>query len=164
MMTIGDQKYPDHNSGETEVITKSSIHQSRKKERMETKVISKANTGRTTMIYSSQINHATTVHKLQGRTFDRLVIAEPSMVKNGAYVVLSRCTQAYITGYMTKSLVGMNGRSVFYITGYNTKAQQKEENVAFEAVSRVLVENLEKQVSEGIKLCSNHHSWANKEP
>ena len=36
------------------------------------------------------VNHATTGHKLQGKTMDSLVIAEWSHVKNWAYVVLSR--------------------------------------------------------------------------
>ena len=36
------------------------------------------------------INHATTGHKLQGKSMDALVIAEWSKVKNWAYVVLSR--------------------------------------------------------------------------
>ncbi len=35
-------------------------------------------------------NHATTGHKLQGKTVKSLVIAEWSKVKNWAYVVLSR--------------------------------------------------------------------------
>jgi hypothetical protein len=36
------------------------------------------------------INHATTGHKLQGKSMDELVIAEWSSVQNWAYVVLSR--------------------------------------------------------------------------
>ena len=36
------------------------------------------------------INHATTGHKLQGKSMDALVIAEWSKVKNWAYVVISR--------------------------------------------------------------------------
>ena len=36
------------------------------------------------------LNHATTGHKLQGKSLDELVIAEWSKVKNWAYVVLSR--------------------------------------------------------------------------
>jgi hypothetical protein len=36
------------------------------------------------------VNHATTGHKLQGKTVEKLVIAEWSKVKNWAYVVLSR--------------------------------------------------------------------------
>ena len=36
------------------------------------------------------LNHATTGHKLQGKSMDQLVIAEWSKVKNWAYVVLSR--------------------------------------------------------------------------
>jgi hypothetical protein len=36
------------------------------------------------------VNHATTGHKLQGKTVESLVIAQWSKVKNWAYVVLSR--------------------------------------------------------------------------
>jgi hypothetical protein len=36
------------------------------------------------------VNHATTGHKLQGKTVKALVIVEWSRVKNWAYVVLSR--------------------------------------------------------------------------
>ena len=36
------------------------------------------------------VNHATTGHKLQGKTMDQLIIAEWSKMKNWAYVVLSR--------------------------------------------------------------------------
>jgi len=40
----------------------------------------------------------------------------------------------------------MNGASVIYVTGYQVKAQQNEELVAFEKVSGVMVKILEKQV------------------
>ena len=36
------------------------------------------------------LNHATTGHKLQGKSVDQLVVAEWSKTKNWAYVVLSR--------------------------------------------------------------------------
>ena len=38
------------------------------------------------------MNHATTGHKLQGKTLKQLVIAQWSAMKNWAYVVLSRVT------------------------------------------------------------------------
>lgn len=47
----------------------------------------------------------------------------------------------------TNVMVGMNGRSVLYVTGYQVKSQQQEEMRAFEAVSRVFVALLERQVS-----------------
>ena len=40
--------------------------------------------------FSVVVNHATTGHKLQGKTVESLVIAEWSRVKNWAYVVISR--------------------------------------------------------------------------
>jgi hypothetical protein len=36
------------------------------------------------------LNHATTGHKLQGKSLDQLVVAQWSKTKNWAYVVLSR--------------------------------------------------------------------------
>ena len=41
-------------------------------------------------VFPVVINHATTGHKLQGKSLDELVIAEWSAVKNWVYVVLSR--------------------------------------------------------------------------
>ena len=45
----------------------------------------------------------------------------------------------------TNVIVGMNGRSVFYVTGYNVKSQQKEERSAFEEISKVMVKALKNQ-------------------
>ena len=42
------------------------------------------------LYFSVVVNHATTGHKLQGKTVESLVIAEWSRVKNWAYVVISR--------------------------------------------------------------------------
>jgi hypothetical protein len=42
--------------------------------------------------------------------------------------------------------VGINGRNIFYNTGYQVKAQQKEERHAFEKVSAVLCKVIQKQV------------------
>ena len=47
-------------------------------------------------------------------------------------------------------LVGMNGCSVFHVTGYNVKSQQREERMAFQKVSEVLVRLLESAVSLGL--------------
>jgi hypothetical protein len=57
--------------------------------------------------------------------------------------------QAHLTstlGCNTNVMVGMNGRAVFYVTGYNAKSQQKEERVAYEKVSEVLTKVFRKQV------------------
>jgi hypothetical protein len=43
--------------------------------------------------------------------------------------------------------IGMNGRSIFYCTGYQAKSQQKEERQAFEQVSKVLCKVIRRQVS-----------------
>jgi hypothetical protein len=45
--------------------------------------------------------------------------------------------------------IGMNGRSVLYSTGYQVKAQQKEERAAFEKVSNVLCKVIQNQASTG---------------
>ena len=57
-------------------------------------------------------------------------------------------------GCNTNVIMGMNGRSVFCVTGHNVKSQQKEERAAFEKVSDVLVRSMEKQVSFVIQLCA----------
>ena len=51
-----------------------------------------------------------------------------------------------LLGCNNNVMVGMNGCSVFYVTGYNVKSQQKEERHAFEQVSKVIVKLLRKQV------------------
>jgi len=51
-----------------------------------------------------------------------------------------------LLGWNNNVLGAMNGASVIYVTGYQVKAQQKEELVAFEKVSGVMVKILEKQV------------------
>lgn len=43
-------------------------------------------------------------------------------------------------------MVGMNGQSVFYVTGYNVKAQQKEERAAFQKVAEAILGVLKRQV------------------
>jgi Helitron helicase-like domain at N-terminus len=48
----------------------------------------------------------------------------------------------------TNVMVAMNGASVFYVTGYNAKSNQKEEKAAFEVISEVVVKHLEKQVCQ----------------
>ena len=55
-------------------------------------------------------------------------------------------TQLFLTN--TNIMFGMNGQSVFYVTGYNIKAQQKEENFAFENVSNTIMKTLQKQEKE----------------
>ena len=42
-------------------------------------------------------------------------------------------------------LLGMNGAAVFYVTGYQAKATQKEERMAFQTVSEILITALEKR-------------------
>ena len=51
-----------------------------------------------------------------------------------------------LLGCNSNVLVGMNGRSVIYVTAYNAKSQQKEERSAFEQVSQVLIKIIQNQV------------------
>jgi hypothetical protein len=51
-----------------------------------------------------------------------------------------------LLGCNSNVMVGMNGRSVMYVTGYNAKSQQKEERTAFEKVSEILIKILRNQV------------------
>ena len=46
----------------------------------------------------------------------------------------------------TNVLLGISGRILHYVTCYHSKAQQKEENRAFEKISEILLKNLKKQV------------------
>ena len=56
-------------------------------------------------------------------------------------------TLTSLLGCNNNVMLGMNGRLVLYVTGYNVKSQQKEERFAFEAVSSVLLKLLQTQVS-----------------
>jgi hypothetical protein len=60
-----------------------------------------------------------------------------------------------LLGCNNNVMCGMNGRSVFYVTSYNVKKQQKEERNAFERLSRVIVKSLEKQVRIDIGMLLN---------
>ena len=52
-----------------------------------------------------------------------------------------------LLGCNNNVMVGMNGRLVLDVTGYNVKSQQKEERVAFEKVPELLVKIFRNQVS-----------------
>jgi hypothetical protein len=56
-------------------------------------------------------------------------------------------TLTSLLGCNNNVMLGMNGRLVLYVTGYNVKAQQKEERSAYEAVSKVVVKQIQSQVS-----------------
>ena len=51
-----------------------------------------------------------------------------------------------LLGANNNVMVGMNGRSVFYVTGYQTKLQQTDERELFTQVSNALMKVMEKQV------------------
>ena len=51
-----------------------------------------------------------------------------------------------LLGCNNNVLVGMNGRAVFYVTSYNVKSQQKEETLAYEKVTEIMLKIMRKQV------------------
>jgi hypothetical protein len=56
-----------------------------------------------------------------------------------------------LLGCNTNVLVGMNGVSVLYVTGYNVKSNQKEERVVYERISQTVVKVLEKRENSNIE-------------
>jgi hypothetical protein len=58
-------------------------------------------------------------------------------------------------GCNSNVMLGMNGRAVMYVTGYNTKSQQKEERAAYEKVSEILIKILQKQVRFLNMICTS---------
>ena len=77
---------------------------------------------------------------------------QPYRPTSAVYMNTHNPTLTALLGCNNNVLFGMNGRSVFYVTGYNTKSQQKEEWMAFEGVSRVLVKLLQTQVSPNMHI------------
>jgi Helitron helicase-like domain at N-terminus len=51
-----------------------------------------------------------------------------------------------LLGCNSNVMVGMNGRAVIYVTGYNAKSQQKDERTAFEKIADILIRIIENQV------------------
>jgi hypothetical protein len=70
----------------------------------------------------------------------------PRRATEDAFMNTHNKTLTLILGCNTNVMVAMNGCSVFYVTGYNAKSNQKEETAAFEVISEVVVKHLEKQV------------------
>ena len=61
-----------------------------------------------------------------------------------------------LLGCNSNVLVGMNGRSVIYVTSYNAKSQQKEERVAFETLCQAMIPIVKNQVSDFFHHCSQY--------
>ena len=53
-----------------------------------------------------------------------------------------------LLGCNTNIQIGMSGKSIFYVTGYQAKQQQKDETQAYETVSKVIIKVLERQSEE----------------
>ena len=73
---------------------------------------------------------------------------EPQRPVEDVFMNVHNPTITCLLGCNNNVMVGMNGRLVFYCTGYNCKPTQKEERETFENVSRVLIGILRKQVRE----------------
>jgi hypothetical protein len=71
---------------------------------------------------------------------------QPERHVEDAFMNVHNKTITSLLGCNSNVMLGMNGRAVMYVTGYNTKSQQKEERAAFEKVSEVLIKILQKQV------------------
>ena len=83
-----------------------------------------------------------------GRKEKRLMfLFQPKRNLEDAFINTHNPAITSLLGYNSNVLVGMNGRSVIYVTSYNAKSQQKEERAAFEKVSEVLITYMKKQVS-----------------
>jgi len=71
---------------------------------------------------------------------------EPQRPLEDVFMNVHNTTITCLLGCNNCVMVGMNGRLVFYCTGYNCKPTQKEERQVFEQVSKVLINVLLKQV------------------
>ena len=72
---------------------------------------------------------------------------QPHRAVEDAFMNTHNPTITTLLGCNNNVMVGMNGRLVLYVTGYNVKSQQKEERVAFEKVSELLIKIFRNQVS-----------------
>ena len=59
-----------------------------------------------------------------------------------------------LLGCNSNVLVGMNGRSVIYVTSYNAKSQQKEERLAYEKLCEAMIPIVKKQVCNSLSIKS----------
>jgi hypothetical protein len=71
---------------------------------------------------------------------------QPFRPLSAVYMNTHNAILTCLLGCNNNVMLGMNGRSVLYVTGYNVKSQQTEERMAFEGVSKVLVKLLQRQV------------------
>jgi hypothetical protein len=81
---------------------------------------------------------------------------QPKRPVDSVYMNTHNPTLTSLLGCNNNVMLGMNGRLVLYVTGYNVKSQQKEERMAFEGVSKVLVKLLQNQVSVYPDSSTNH--------
>jgi hypothetical protein len=73
---------------------------------------------------------------------------KPQRKQEDAFTNTHNSTLTCLLGCNTNVLVGMNGKSVFYVTSYNAKSQQKEENLAYEHLANIMIKIIRKQVRQ----------------
>ena len=71
---------------------------------------------------------------------------QPKRAVEDVFMNTHNPTITSLLGCNSNVMVGMNGASVIYVTGYNVKSQQKEEREAYEKVSEVLIKKIREQV------------------
>jgi len=82
---------------------------------------------------------------------------EPKRMLEDAFVNAHNPTIATLMACNNNIMVGMNGRSVFCVTCCNNKRNQDEECAAFQALSNVLTDVIDKQASEENSKFQQHH-------
>ena len=73
---------------------------------------------------------------------------KPERKPQDAYTNTHNPKLTNLLGCNTNVLLGMNGKAVFYVTSYNAKSTQKEERVAYENLSDIMIKIIRKQVRE----------------
>jgi hypothetical protein len=98
------------------------------------------------VIYSAEFDvWADYIGNKENRHMFRLQPARPI---DSVFMNTQNPTITSLLGINNNVMVGMNGKLVLYVTGYQVKCQQKEETAAYEAVSVVLLKILRKKVSK----------------
>jgi ATP-dependent DNA helicase PIF1 len=114
----------------------------------ETKRISTRKTGEFTQ-YPIRLAWAVTIHKSQGKTFDRVVIdfGRGTFAHGQAYVALSRCTNfagITLTQKITKSHIRMDWRVAGFLTRFQYR--KAEERIDFDERRRIIEDAMKRGI------------------
>ena len=74
----------------------------------------------------------------------------PQRLEEDAFMNVHNTLLTCLLGCNTNVMAGMNGKSVFYVTSYNAKPNQKEENMAYERLANIMIKILRSQVRREI--------------